>query len=63
MAYKREYQEHSEGSEAAWRQLDREEKVREAENKRWIESGAALRRVSENGMKELEADMDKDKAK
>ena len=59
MAYKREYQDHSKGNEAAWRQFEEDEEEREAESKRWNDSGAAMWRVSTSEMEKPEAELER----
>ena len=58
IVYKREYQEHSDSSEAAWRQRDREEEENEEKEKRHNEAGAAHWRVLAEEMKVLDIEMD-----
>ena len=57
MAYRREYQDHTDGSTAAWRLFEKEAEAKEEEKERWVASGAALGRLSESDLDELDAEI------
>ena len=61
--YKREYQQHSDAAEAAWRVQDRAEEDEKEERRRKEEAGAALLRITNESMPEVDAEIERYEAK
>ena len=60
---KREYQEHSDAAEAAWRQQDREEEEKEKGDEKRYVIGAVFYRILCEGMEAVDAEIDACEAK
>ena len=58
VVYKREYQEHSDAAEAAWRRQDREDEENEKEDEKRNVAGAAFYRILCEEMEAVDAEVD-----